>query len=79
MTAGSDAPELPDWIIEGMLLEEEYEVLQTRARAAWRRRAAQEAVKYSQRSHAANAALDRFRGRLSWTKMEVRSYKKASQ
>lgn len=31
-------PELPDWIIEGMRVMEEHEVLQARARAAWRQR-----------------------------------------
>lgn len=31
-------PELPDWIIEGMHLTEEREVLRASARAAWRQR-----------------------------------------
>lgn len=77
---GSDLsrPDLPDWIIEGMRLKVEHEVLQARARAAWRRHAAQDAVKYSKAATEVAVALDSFCQWLEWSRAAAGRYGKTT-
>lgn len=71
------APDLPDWIIEGMRVMEEHEVLQARAQAAWRSHAAQCAVKYSKAATETAVALDSLYQRLERLRRAVQHCRKA--
>lgn len=62
-------PELPDWIIEGMRLTEEHEVLQARARAAWRRHSARDGARLSWQLHQKASEVERLEGRICQTKL----------
>lgn len=58
-----DTIELPDWIIEGVRLVQEHEVLQARARAAWRMHCARDAEYFSLAAHQAASRVEQFEKR----------------
>lgn len=69
-------PELPDWIIEGMRVMEVHEVLQARARAAWRRRCAHEAQMWSFAAHRAASLVEGLETQLNNARESALSYPK---
>jgi len=76
MSNPNQVPDLPDWIIEGMRLTEEREVLQARARAAWRRHAAQDAVKYCKAATESAVALNPLYKRLESLRQAARQFER---
>lgn len=62
-------PDIPDWIIEGMHLTEEHEVLQARARAAWRRHCARDGTRLSWQLHEKASEVERLEARIGQTKL----------
>lgn len=70
-------PDIPDWIIEGMRVMEEHEVLQARARAAWRRHCAHEAQRWSWAAHRMALRVGRFQEQVRKSRRNAAAFPKA--